>query len=120
VFPGQVDEDDLIAYYSSADLFLCLSDHEGFCVPLVEAMCFGLPVIAYDAGAVRETLRGGGVLLKEKRPEIVAELVHYVLRDGSLRQAVLKTQERALGEIRGIDFGELVLKSLSPVLKPRP
>ena len=59
----------------SSHLFLCLSEHEGFCVPLQEAMLFGLPVIAYDAGAVRETLRGGGILLSDKRPEVVAELV---------------------------------------------
>ena len=63
VFTGHVDHDDLLACYAAADLFLCLSEHEGFCVPLLEAMAFGVPVIAYDAGAVRETLRGGGLLL---------------------------------------------------------
>ena len=75
VFTGQVDDDELYAYYRLADVFLCLSEHEGFCVPLQEAMHFGLPVIAYDAGAVRETLRGGGLLLQDKRPELVADLL---------------------------------------------
>ena len=53
VFTGQVDDDELYACYRAADLFLCLSEHEGFCVPLQEAMVFGVPVIAYDGGAVR-------------------------------------------------------------------
>jgi glycosyltransferase involved in cell wall biosynthesis len=120
VFTGQVDEDDLMAYYSVADLFLCLSEHEGFCVPLVEAMSFGLPVLAYDAGAVPETLRGGGVLLKEKRPEIVAELAQLVLRDPALRKAVVATQERAMAEVRSADFGAILLAALAPVLDERP
>jgi L-malate glycosyltransferase len=118
VFTGHVDEDDLYAYYSVADLFLCLSEHEGFCVPLQEAMSFGIPVVAYDAGAVAETLHGGGILLKEKRPEVVAELVARLLRDPALRSAVLATQEGAMRQVRGTDFGALLLDRLGPVLAP--
>ncbi len=117
VFSGHVDDDELLGYYGVADLFLCLSEHEGYCVPLVEAMSFGLPVVAYDAGAVAETLRGGGVLLKDKRPEIVAELVHQILVDAALRRTILATQERALAAIRATDFGALLLERLAPVLE---
>ena len=120
VFTGQVDHDDLLAYYSLADVFLCLSEHEGFCVPLVEAMAFSLPVVAYDAGAVAETLRGGGVLLSAKPPEQVAELVHSVLTDSSLRAAVLATQARAMGELERADFGAILRKALVPVLGDGP
>ncbi|HEY7412163.1 MAG TPA: glycosyltransferase family 4 protein, partial [Vicinamibacteria bacterium] len=116
VFAGHVDHDDLLGYYRAAHLFLCLSEHEGYCVPLVEAMLFGLPVIAYDAGAVKETLRGGGLLLAEKRPEVVAELMGRVLRDGAVRRAVLATQERAVEQVRAQDFGALLMDRLSPVL----
>jgi len=116
VFTGHVDDDDLLAYYAVADLFLCLSEHEGYCVPLVEAMDAGVPVVAYDAGAVRETLRGGGVLLKRKPPELVAELVERLLADGALRRAVLETQRRAVEELRAVDFGELLLDRLRPAL----
>jgi glycosyltransferase involved in cell wall biosynthesis len=116
VFTGHVDDDDLVACYSVADLFLCLSDHEGYCVPLVEAMNAGVPVLAYDAGAVRETLRGGGVLLREKPPELVAELMERVLSDAAFRQAVLATQERAMAGLREMDFGALLLGKLAPVL----
>jgi glycosyltransferase involved in cell wall biosynthesis len=116
VFAGHVDDDDLLAYYSVSHLFLCLSEHEGYCVPLVEAMAFGLPIVAYDAGAVAETLRGGGVLLKEKPAEVVAELVSRVLTDRRLRASVLTTQQRALHQIRSTDFAALLLDRLSPVL----
>jgi glycosyltransferase involved in cell wall biosynthesis len=116
VFTGHVDHDELLACYSVADLFLCLSEHEGFCVPLLEAMAFGVPVVAFDAGAVRETLRGGGLLIRDKAPDLVAELVHQVLTEASLREGILKTQRRALAELRAIDFGALLADRLAPVL----
>jgi glycosyltransferase involved in cell wall biosynthesis len=108
VFTGQVDDDELYAYYRLADVFLCLSEHEGFCVPLQEAMHFQLPVIAYDTGAVRETLRGGGILLQDKRPELVAELLDRVTHGGPLRRAVLESQAHAIAAIRATDFGALL------------
>jgi glycosyltransferase involved in cell wall biosynthesis len=117
VFTGQVDDDDLYGYYREADAFLCLSEHEGFCVPLQEAMVFRVPVIAYETGAVRETLRGGGILLSEKRPEVVAELLRDVVSDQKLRNAVLGTQARAVAAIRETDFGALLLDRLRPVLR---
>jgi glycosyltransferase involved in cell wall biosynthesis len=83
-------------------------------------MHFGVPVVAYDAGAVRETLRGGGILLREKRPEEVAELLGRLRRDERLRRAVLATQERAIREIRATDFGALLLERLKPVLEGGP
>ena len=116
VFTGHVDQDDLLACYSAAHVFLCLSEHEGYCVPLLEAMIFGVPVLAYDAGAVAETLRGGGVLLAEKRPEVVAELIHEIVTRPELRRSVLVSQERVLEELRATDFGALLLERLSPVL----
>jgi len=117
VLTGHVEDDELRAYYSVADAFLCLSEHEGYCVPLVEAMHFGVPVLAFDAGAVRETLRGGGVLLTSKRPEEVAGLLHEVVTDARLRAAVLATQQRAVARLRSTDFGTLLLDRLRPVLE---
>lgn len=118
VFTGHVDDDDLYAYYRVADLFLCLSDHEGFCVPLQEAMHFGVPVVAFDAGAVRETLMGGGVLLSEKPPETVAAIVNEVVTNGEFRSRVLETQGRAIHTVRSTDFGALLMERLAPVLAP--
>jgi glycosyltransferase involved in cell wall biosynthesis len=116
VLTGHVAHDELLAYYQVADVFVCLSEHEGYCVPLVEAMDAGVPVIAYDAGAVRETLDGGGVLLTEKPPELVAELIHAVATDEPLRRRILETQRRAVERVRGRDFGALLLERLTPVL----
>jgi len=116
VFTGHVDHDELLAYYTVADAFLCLSEHEGFCVPLQEAMLFGVPVIAYDAGAVRETLAGGGVLVTHRRLDEIAGLVHAVTTDAALRASVLATQQTALEALRAIDFGALLQDRLAPVL----
>ncbi len=121
VFTGQVDDEDLYAYYRAADVFLCLSEHEGYCVPLQEAMLFNLPVVAYEAGAVRETLRGGGLLLQEKNPELVAELLDRVMHGGDLRRTVLANQAQAIAAIRATDFGALLGERLAPVLAlPHP
>jgi glycosyltransferase involved in cell wall biosynthesis len=117
VFAGHVEHDELLACYDVADVFLCLSEHEGYCVPLVEAMYLGLPVIAYDAGAVRDTLRGGGLLLTEKRLEVVVELIERLVKDLSFRQAVLTTQTRAIEAVRATDFGALLRSLLTPVIE---
>jgi glycosyltransferase involved in cell wall biosynthesis len=115
VFTGHLDEAELRTCYASADVFLCLSGHEGFGVPLREAMAFGLPVVALAAAAVPETLRGGGVLLHDARPEVVAELVSDLIHDAALRAAVLATQARA-AETPG-SFDALLLERLRPLLE---
>ncbi|HEX7785418.1 MAG TPA: glycosyltransferase family 4 protein, partial [Methylomirabilota bacterium] len=119
VFTGHVDDDDLRAAYAAAHVFLCLSEHEGYCVPLVEAMAAGVPVVAYEAGAVAETLRGGGLLLREKDPATVAETLHAVLTREGLRRALLESQARAVEQIRRTDFRALLLERLAPVLDGR-
>jgi len=116
VFTGHVDEDDLISYYRLGHLFLCLSEHEGFCVPVIEAMALGLPVVAFDAGAVAETLRGAGVLLKDKSPELVAELMGEILANAAVRARLVEGQERVLRDLKAVDFDRLLLSTLAPVL----
>ncbi|MDE0268849.1 MAG: glycosyltransferase [Acidimicrobiaceae bacterium] len=85
LFAGEVSDQKLAAWYERADVFVCLSEHEGFCVPLVEAMAYGVPVVAYDAAAVAETVQDAGVVLNDKRPTTVATAVERVLSDQSLR-----------------------------------
>jgi len=87
---GSVSPGALAAYYATADVFVSVSEHEGFCVPLLEAMAHDVPVVAYSAGAVPETLGAGGVLLPDKAPAIVAAAVARVARDHGLRDALVK------------------------------
>jgi len=96
VFMRRLTQPELNACYRAADLFLCMSEHEGFCAPLVEAMHFGVPVVAYAQAAVRETLGGAGVLVQEKAFEQIAELMDLVLSDAALRRRVVAAQRERL------------------------
>ena len=84
-FAGSVSHEELIAYYGAADAFVCLSNHEGFCVPLLEAMYHQLPIVAYTNTAVPETVQGAGLILPNKEPVRVAAAVDRVVRDSVLR-----------------------------------
>ena len=88
-FTGAVSPAELVAYFRSASAFVSLSEHEGFGVPLLEAMHIGLPVIAYDAAAVGETLGGAGVLLPDRDLARAAEAVGLVLERRELRERLV-------------------------------
>jgi glycosyltransferase involved in cell wall biosynthesis len=96
VFTGHVPHDELLAYYRSADVFVSMSEHEGFGVPLVESMLLGVPVLAYRATAVPDTLGDAGVLFESKQVAEVAEMAHALASDPALRQGVLAAQRRRL------------------------
>jgi glycosyltransferase involved in cell wall biosynthesis len=102
--PGAVSREELGGYYQVADLFLCLSEHEGFCIPLVEAMAFNLPVIAYRSTGVPYALGGAGLLVSEKRYDLIAELMELVLQDEALRGRLLAGQRRRLQELTPDQF----------------
>jgi glycosyltransferase involved in cell wall biosynthesis len=119
VFCGHVEEDELRSAYGVADVLVSLSEHEGYGVPLVEAMLARVPVVAYDAGAVAETMNGAGILLGEKPPELVAGVIEGLLLDAVLRATVLAGQEKVAARIRVTDFGALVLGALAPVMEAR-
>ncbi|MDE6592822.1 MAG: glycosyltransferase [Oscillospiraceae bacterium] len=107
VFTGHIKFPGILAVYSAADIFLCMSEHEGFCVPLTEAMFFKVPIIAYDSCAVPDTLGGSGVLLDKKDPVETALMIDKVVSDKALHEAVIKGQSRRLEDfayerVRGI------------------
>ncbi|MBV8463477.1 MAG: glycosyltransferase family 4 protein, partial [Acidimicrobiales bacterium] len=85
-FAGSVTHEELIAYYDAADAFLCLSHHEGFCVPLIEAMHHRLPIVAHATTAVPETVADAGIMLPDKDPVRVAAALDRVVRDTALRE----------------------------------
>ena len=80
-FTGHIKFDEILAYYRTADVFVCMSEHEGFCVPLVEAMYFGVPIVAYDSSAIADTLGNGGILTEDKDPKLVAEIINRLVQD---------------------------------------
>lgn len=113
---GEVPVGVLAAYYRASDVFVCLSVHEGFCVPLIEAMYHELPVVAYRAGAVPETLRSAGLLLRSKRPLEVALAVARIVEDRSLAAQLV-----AAGRTRSAEFAldrtrERMWAALAPIL----
>ena len=103
-FPGFVTPAELAACYATASAFVCTSDHEGFCAPLLEAMAWRVPVFAVAAGAVPETLDGAGVLFDPATDDAtIAETVARVLRDPALEEAVLAKQDARLARFRARD-----------------
>ncbi len=100
VFTGWVEEDELIALYKTAHVFVSASEHEGFGVPFVEAMHFRLPIIAYDAAAVAETIGGGGVLMRTKRPDLWGEAIYELVTNRELREKIQQNQARRIEQLR--------------------
>jgi glycosyltransferase involved in cell wall biosynthesis len=116
-FLGHVSNEELTALYDVADMFLCASEHEGFCVPLMEAFYKRVPVLAYAATAVPATMNGGGVLYETRDPLEIARLMEAVLDDPRLEDAVLRSQDEALARLRAKDFGATLLRFVEQVLR---
>jgi glycosyltransferase involved in cell wall biosynthesis len=112
-FAGFVPDEDLFALYRESDVFLSLSEHEGFGLPFVESLIFDLPILAYDCTAVPYTLGDAGILLKHKRPAHVAELIRRVVSDQPFRDRILAGQRRRLEEYRGRDSRGFLLEKIA-------
>jgi L-malate glycosyltransferase len=113
VFTGPVPDVDLAAYYRMADVYVSLSEHEGFCVPLLEAMVANVPVLAYAAAAIPDTLAGAGVQFWPRDLEHAAELLGVLVYDEGVRRAVLAGQRRRLE-----DFGdERIVRDLQAMIE---
>lgn len=110
-FEGFASPEGLPSYYRLADLFVSTSEHEGYCLPLLEAMHLGVPVLAHNIGGMPEAMGGGGVLYQGLKPAELAYLMHRMIDDQALRREVLASQEKRLAEVRGRDIGR-ELKSL--------
>ncbi|HSF19911.1 MAG TPA: glycosyltransferase family 4 protein [Vicinamibacteria bacterium] len=94
LFAGHLSFDELVACYRYSDLFITMSEHEGFAVPLVESMLLELPVMAYAAGAVPYTLGGAGIEFHEKNYEELAEMAHLLVSDEDLSRRVVAAGSR--------------------------
>ncbi|MBN1269120.1 MAG: glycosyltransferase [Kiritimatiellae bacterium] len=97
---GFASREGLAAYHRVAHVFVCASRHEGYCLPLVEAMWHGVPVIARDVGGVPESTGSAGVLYDDASPGELAGLMHAVATDAALRQRILEAQARRVEEVK--------------------
>lgn len=116
---GVVGDAERDAMYAAAGAVCLLSRHEGFCAPLVEAMRAGAPIVARDAGAVAETLGGGGVLLPDGDPRVAAEALDAVLSDAGLRARLAEGAREAVARLAPAVAEERLRATLGTVLAAR-
>ena len=116
-FTGSIPQSHVNAFYKCADLFLSMSEHEGFCIPVLESMVHNVPVLAYANAAVPETMDGAGVLFKEKKIELVAEMMGRMVHDSEFRNAVIKKQKERLARYTGRNLASELRQMLDPILR---
>lgn len=99
LFTGPVGlQEGLGGYFRAADVFVCMSEHEGFCIPLLEAMSFDIPVIAYHAAGVPYTMGDSGILVTQKQYDVIGELIDLLVNDARLRRQVITKQRERLND----------------------
>jgi glycosyltransferase involved in cell wall biosynthesis len=119
-FLGHITQAELNALYKSADILLVMSEHEGFCVPILEAFYFGVPVVASASGAIPQTSNGGALLFNDKNPEVVAALVKKVLDDQELKVKLKAAGDNALRQHLEFPLEQEVMRIVSEVSQMQP
>jgi glycosyltransferase involved in cell wall biosynthesis len=117
-FGGHASDATVASAYAGADVLVVTSEHEGFCVPVVEAMAAGLPVVAFDQGAVPEVLGGAGVLVSDKDPYALAAAIAALLRDAPRRNAVVEAGRRRLAALDLDSAADRFVNLLVPLARP--
>jgi glycosyltransferase involved in cell wall biosynthesis len=117
-FAGHASDATVAAAYAGADVLVVTSEHEGFCVPVVEAMAAGLPVVAFDQGAVPEVLGGAGVLVSDKDPYALAAAIAALARDAPRRNAVIEAGRRRLAALDLDSAADRFVDLLVPLAAP--
>lgn len=112
-FTGHIPDEEMYALYQSSDVFLSLSEHEGFGLPFIESMVFDLPILAYSCTAVPFTLGGSGILLHSKPVERVAELIDIVAGDETLKKKIIAGQRARIRDYQDQDLEQYLIKNLS-------
>jgi glycosyltransferase involved in cell wall biosynthesis len=119
-FLGKISDSRLKSCYMAADYYISMSEHEGFCVPIVEAFHFGVPVLAYAAGAVPETMGGAGILFTDKDYPLLADFVDRLGRDAGLREKVVAAQRERLADFDDAAFARSLRSALGGILGLEP
>jgi L-malate glycosyltransferase len=120
VLTGRVSDGELGAYYRAADALVCMSEHEGVGIPLLEAMYHDVPVVAFANAAVPETVGDAGVLLSRKRPATVAAAVNRVMSDESLRDGLVQRGRNRLRVFSRETAAESLLNAVAQASSARP
>jgi len=116
MFTGSVSQPELNACYANADAFLCMSEHEGFCIPLIESMLHEIPILAHASAAIPETMDGSGILMAERNFDVAAELLNQLVSNTKLRNAVIKQQSERLARYRNRDLQAELKQHLSKLI----
>lgn len=117
IMPGKVSEEDLKAYYMIADFFVCMSEHEGFGVPILEAMKMGVPVIAYRSSAIPETMGGAGVVVMEKNHAYIGTLFHELLMDTNIYEEIVENQYERIRKLENTDTERILERIIRHVTR---
>ena len=117
VFTGGVTDEALKAYYMTAHVFLITSQHEGFCVPLVEAMAMKVPIVAYSSSAIPGTLGAAALVWPERNPNLVAESINMIVSDEQVSGGLgLLGWRRYQQMFSNEKIGQLFINTLSRLL----
>lgn len=110
ILTGKVSEEDLKTYYSNASIFLCMSEHEGFGVPLLEAMKNNVPVLAYESSAIKETMDIGGITFTDKDYNLIAGLIDEIVLNKELKNKIISVQKERIDKLVNTDTEKLILQ----------
>ena len=112
-----LSDKELKSYFQISDVFLCMSEHEGFCIPLVESMHFDIPIIAYNAGAIPDTLGGAGILLNHKKFGEIANLIDILTSNDLFKNQIIEQQNQRLLNFSDEKAKILLKNNIEQVLK---
>jgi glycosyltransferase involved in cell wall biosynthesis len=117
LYTGHVDWPELVAYYKSSHVFVSMSEHEGFCVPLVEAMICGTPIVAYAAAAVPYTLGNAGIKFQTKDYSDIAAICNRLSTDTAFRNAIIQNQRERLKAFSRDEIEKAIREFLTPLMR---
>ena len=110
---GKVSESELKTYYQTASVFFCMSMHEGFGVPLLEAMKMNVPVLAFRSSAIPETMNGAGIIANKKNYGMLAAMLDELVTNKELREPVIERQKKRIRELDSIETGTIVKNAVA-------
>ena len=116
VFINSLTDEELASYYRIADVFLCMSEHEGFCVPLVESMYFEVPIVAYNSTAIPDTLGGTGILVNHKKYDEIAMILDMITSDDALAKTITSKQKERLKFYNNKNASEILRKNIDLII----